>query len=192
MADKRSIGECLSWSLGSFHAAALLMLVLAFAWMGGGLGRFLAETGSALGIASYTALFLAAWAGTRAALARMVTERPASLRYGVRTLGDSAFGGILAAIGFLAFLILASVVSILVAGADDLETMGERLGAAVLVVVVVLGLFGGAVASGVGAIIGAIAGLIDGATVELAWRLLGLEEASDVSPLRKEEQTQAR
>ncbi len=64
----RPAPRLLTWSLGSFHTALFVAVLIALVYRGGGLGNLLGGLSTGLGFALYAALWLSTWWCTRRAL----------------------------------------------------------------------------------------------------------------------------
>lgn len=145
------------WSLGAFHAAALVAILVALGHTAGALGDILGGLNTVVGLALYLFLWGLSWGATRGVLARVP---PATIETGGAgaAVAWGALGGAGTGAAFLVSVVLVAV-------APGILSRGEPLA-----VVTILSI-GGFVAAVVGATIGGLFALVDVALFRLARRV---------------------
>lgn len=149
----------IAWSLGAFHAATLVAVLVALGHTAGALGDLLGGLNTVVGLALYLLLWGLSWGATRAVLARVP---PAVIETGGTgaAVAWGALGGAGAGAAFLVGLVLVAV-------APAILGSGEPLA-----VVFILSI-GATAAAVVGAAVGGLFALLDVALFRLAGRVGG-------------------
>lgn len=145
------------WSLGAFHAATLVAVLVALGHTAGALGDLLGGLNTVVGLALYLLLWGLSWGATRSVLARVP---PATIETGGvgAAVAWGALGGAGAGMAFLVGVVLVAIIPALLGGIEPLS-------------VVLILLIGGTVAAVVGAIVGGLFALVDVALFRLAVRV---------------------
>lgn len=146
--------QLIAWSLGAFHAATLVAVLVVLGHTAGALGNLLGGLNTVVGLALYLLLWGLSWSATRRVLARVP---PATIKTGGAgaAVAWGALGGAGAGMAFLVGVVLVAIIPTLLGGIEPLS-------------VVLILLIGGTVAAVVGAIVGGLFALVDVALFRLA------------------------
>lgn len=157
--DRDEPDRLVAWSLGAFHAATLVGVLVALGHTAGVLGGLLADLNTLAGLALYILLWLLSWRATRAVLSRVP---PATIETGAtgEAIAWGAVGGAGTGVVFLIGIVLVAVAPVILRGGDVLS-VGFIL------------LVGGIAAATVGAVVGGLFAVLDIAFFRLAARVGG-------------------
>lgn len=157
--DRDEPDRLVAWSLGAFHAATLVAVLVALGHTAGVLGGLLADLNTVVGLALYVLLWLLSWRATRAVLSRVT---PATIETGAtgEAIAWGAVGGAGTGVAVLVGIALVVVVPVIRRGGDVLS-FGFIL------------LVGGIVAAIIGAVVGGLFAVLDIAFFRLAARIGG-------------------
>lgn len=149
----------IAWSLGAFHAATLVAVLVALGHANGSLGNLLDGLNTVVGLALYLLLWVLSWRASHGVLARVPPAKlerggaGAALNWG---LAGGAFSG-------MAFFVVIALVAI----APAILQTGEPLSFGIILFI------GLGVAGIVGAFVGGLFALLDVALFRVAGRLGG-------------------
>jgi hypothetical protein len=173
MSDNELTSEGLGWSLGAFHAALLLLVLVLATWWSGDVNLLLDE-GPATGFIVGAGLLVGSWLGTRHGIMAMKAQRPRDIRYSDTVMVDSLVGGAIAGGAVLAALVIAGA-------AQDGEDPANAIGLVIALLIFFVP-FAAPFAGLAGSLVGLVAGLIDGVLVEVALFGLGLDREGTPLP----------
>jgi hypothetical protein len=145
--------KLLTWSLATFHTTVFVLIIVLFAYSGGGLGGALGGLNTFAGLG----LFMALWATTYVTTARALRglDLIGSARdrggYGRRAFRWGAANG-------MSFLAILGIVAI---GAAVANTRPGQVGSGILLPALFIAPIALVVSAGVGGVVGVIFGIID-------------------------------
>ncbi len=163
--DPRSL---LSFVLATFNTAGLVLLVLLFAYRGGGLGDELDDLSTLTGLSLFGFLWLITWAATSRALSSF--ESPTSPRWWEMARAGIVWGGVTGLTVLVGLIAVATVAGLV----DATKSTNENEAAEAGVVI-----FYGFIASGPAFIVGAALGF---AVAFIDYILLRLANLASVPP----------
>src|SRR3979411_301518 len=143
----------LTWALATFHATVFLLVIVLFAYSGGGLGPALGGLNTFVGLGLFVALWATTYVTTSQALQGLDLVRSARAReaYARRTLRWGARNG-------MAFLAILGVVALFAAVAN---TRPDQVGLGILFPALLIAPIALVVSAAVGGAVGVIFGIID-------------------------------
>jgi len=145
--------KLVTWSLATFHATTFVLVIVLFAYSGGGLGGALSGLNTFVGLGLFVALWGTTYLTTAKALAGLDLIASASDRGGYlrRTLRWGSRNG-------MAFLVVIGIVALLVAVSN---TRPEQVGPGILFPALFIAPVALVVSAGVGGAVGVIFGFLD-------------------------------
>jgi hypothetical protein len=163
--------KLLTWSLTTFHTTVFVLVIVLFAYSGGGLGRALSGLNTFAGLGLFVALWATTYVTTERALAGLDLIGSARDRggYGRRAFRWGAANG-------MSFLAVLGIVAVVVAVAN---TRPGEVASGILLPALSLAPIALVVSAAVGGVVGVLFGIIDLALFGLA----GLS-AGDAKPGR--------
>jgi hypothetical protein len=152
--------KLLTWSLATFHTTVFVLVIVLFAYSGGGLGQALSGLNTLVGLALFVGLWVTTYVTTSRALEGLDLIRSAGDRadYGRRAFRCGAANGM----SFLAIL------GVVVLGTALATTRPEQTGSGIFLPVLFIAPIALVVSAAVGGAVGVLFAIIDRALFAMA------------------------